>query len=481
MASDSDNRTDDPQTGSGNGGDEDAPGRVIVVDDEEHIRRVLRIVLEEAGYEVFTTDDGREVLKKVGQEDWDVIIQDVKMPKMDGLALLRELQQSSDPPFSLVMTAYSTWDDAVEAMRVGAHDYIKKPFDNDDLCAAVARAVQKKRLLRELSVEGTAERYRFSDILGNSPGMQELFRLIPRAAPTDSTILVTGESGTGKELVARAIHYGSRRAQGPFIPVNCGAFTESLLESELFGHVRGAFTGAVTDRKGLVEIASGGTFFLDEVAEMTPATQVKLLRVLESREFKPVGGVATRSSDVRFITATNQDLEKAVEEGRFREDLYYRLNVIPIHLPPLRERSEDIPLLAGHFLARYSERMRKRVEGIDEDAMALLISYDWPGNVRELENTIERAIALIEGDRISANDLAGPILRRVPPSGPPAPSQLDIEKGVDFEGYLEQVERACVAKALAATGGNLTRAAELLNIPFRSIRYRVKKLGIERP
>lgn len=473
MSLGNDHRTDGPRAGAG---DREAPGRIIVVDDEEHIRRVLRIVLEDAGYEVHTTDDGREVLDKVLKENWDVIIQDIRMPKMHGLDLLRGLQEIDEPPLSLVITAYESWDDAVEAMRLGAHDYIRKPFDNDHIRDLVAQAVNRRRLLQSRPEDA---RTAGGNLIGNTPRMHEIMRLIRRAARTDSTIVILGESGTGKELVARAIHYGSPRALGPFIPVNCGAFTESLLESELFGHVRGAFTGAVADKKGLIEVAGGGTFFLDEVAEMSPATQVKLLRVLENREFKPVGGVETRSADVRFITATNQNLEKAVEENRFREDLYYRLNVIPVHLPPLRERKDDIPLLAGHFLARYSKRMRKRVDGIDEDAMADFMSYDWPGNVRELENTIERAVALTEGERVTREDLAGRI-REGSLRGGAGGVDLGPE-GVVLEERLADVERSYISKALAMTGGNLTQAAKLLNIPFRSIRYRVKKLGIERP
>ncbi len=476
MSSQDEKTTGDPDALAAGGDSGEAPGRILVVDDEEHICSVLKILLEGAGYEVYTTDDGREVLDKVAKENWDVIIQDIRMPKMHGLELLKGLQALNDAPLSLVITAFESWDDAVEAMRLGAHDYIRKPFDNDHIRDLVAQAVKRKRLLQSRPEDA---RTAGGNLIGNTPKMHEIMRLIRRAARTDSTIVILGESGTGKELVARAIHYGSPRALGPFIPVNCGAFTESLLESELFGHMRGAFTGAVADKKGLIEIAGGGTFFLDEVAEMTPATQVKLLRVLENREFKPVGGVETRSSDVRFITATNQDLEKAVEEGRFREDLYYRLNVIPVHLPPLRERKDDIPLLAGHFLARYSTRMRKRVEGIDEDAMADLMSYDWPGNVRELENTVERAVALTEGERITREDLAGRIREGAPRAGS---AGVDIgPEGVALEERLAKVERDYIVKALSMTGGNLTRAAELLDIPFRSIRYRVKKLGIERP
>ncbi len=447
-------------------------GRIIIVDDEPNMRQILSILLTGEGHEVFTTDDGHEALEKIVSEKWDVVIQDVRMPKMHGLELLKAIGEVDDAPLVLVITAFSTWDDAVAAMRLGAHDYIKKPFDNEHIKTAVANAVQRRRLWERLKAEGVERRFHFTDMLGNSGGMQEVMRLIRRAAPTDSTILITGESGTGKELVARAIHYGSPRAQDPFIPVNCGAFTESLLESELFGHLRGSFTGAVADKKGLLEIADRGTFFLDEVAEMSPATQVKFLRVLENREFKPVGDVETHSVDVRFITATNQDPEKAVREGRLREDLFYRLNVILIHIPPLRDRKEDVPLLAGHFLALYSDRMRQSVERIDEDAMELLVNYDWPGNVRELENTIERAVALTEKHIVTRDDLAGRIREPVPPA-------LGGD-GVDLEKHLETVERSFILRALRATGGNVTKAAELLRIPFRSIRYRIKKLGIDR-
>ncbi len=448
------------------------PGRVIVVDDEANIRQILKSILEGEGHTVHATDDGNEVLDMIAQERWDVVITDIRMPKMHGHDLLKALEDIDDPPYVLVITAYSTWDDAVEAMRLGAHDYIRKPFDNDHIRATVAQSVQRRRIMALLASEGV-EKFDLGNLIGNSSGIQQVIRMVQRAAPTDSTILISGESGTGKELVARAMHYMSPRAHEPFIPVNCGGFTETLLESELFGHLRGSFTGAVANKKGLLEIADRGTFFLDEVADMSPATQVKFLRVLENREFKPVGGVKTASVDVRFITATNRDLERLVKEERFREDLFYRMNVIPISIPPLRERRSDIPLLAGHFIALYSRRMGKPIEGIDEGALEVLMNEDWPGNVRELENMIERAVALIDGDRITRDDLAG----RAVPAGPPA---LEAE-GVDLDERLKEVERTYIERALKTTGGNLTRAAELLGIPFRSIRYRIKKLGIERP
>ena len=452
--------------------DAKSAGNIMVVDDEPSMRRFLRIMLEGEGYRVFDTDDGNVALARAAEERFDVIIQDVRMPKMDGLTLLGKIQELEKPPLVLVVTAFSTWDDAVQAMRLGAHDYVKKPFDNDHIRMTVSQAITRRRLQEKLAEARGGTAPNVGNLIGNSSAIQQIVRMVQRAAPTDSTILIRGESGTGKELVARAIHYGSLRAQEPFIPVNCGAFAEQLLESELFGHVRGSFTGAVSDKKGLLEIADQGTFFLDEVAEMSAATQVKLLRVLENREFKPVGGVKTKSVDVRFITATNQDLERMVQDGGFREDLYYRLNVIPIVLPPLRERRGDIPLLAGHFLALYSRRMRKKVVGIEDAAMELLLAYEWPGNVRELENMVERAVALTEGEIITRDDLAGNILRAEPVA-------LDDE-GVDLAHKLEEMERELIERALKAADGKLTRAAELLKIPFRSIRYRIKKLGIRR-
>jgi len=455
----------------------DRPGRLLVVDDEPSMCEFLSVVLRKEGYAVDTAPGGREALEKAETVPYDLVLQDLKMPEMDGIALLRALKERDPEILVIIMTAYSTWDSAVEAMRLGAYDYLRKPFDNNDIKATVARAVTLKRLHGASRSSGEADRTRALPMIGHSPAMREILSLIRRVAPTDSTILISGESGTGKELVARAIHAASLRREQTCLAVNCGAFPESLLESELFGHKRGSFTGAVADKKGLLEVTDRGTLFLDEVGEMTLTTQVKFLRVLEDREFLPVGGTATQRTDVRFVCATNKDLGREVEEGAFRQDLYYRLNVIPIHLPPLRERKEDIPLLAGHFLAKHGLASRRKVRSLSEAAMEALLSYDWPGNIRELENTMQRAVALCEGERIEARDLAGRLRTESPP-GRLLMTEIP-DAGIDLEAKVREIEKSYIEIALKRTGGNLTKAAELLGITFRSIRYKARKYGIQ--
>jgi two-component system response regulator PilR (NtrC family) len=462
------------------------PGRIIVVDDEPSMRKVLAAALGTEGHEVRTTDDGAEALKLYAAGGWDLVIQDLRMPKMDGLELLGRLKELDPQACVVVITAFGTWDTAVEAMRLGAYDYIKKPFDNDHLRSVVVKALDRIRAGQSGDEpDGDLPASAAEALTGNDPRIRELADMIRRVAPTDSTVLITGESGTGKERVARAIHAESLRAAEPLIPVNCGAFTETLLESELFGHVRGSFTGAVADKKGLLEVADRGTLFLDEVAEMSPQTQVKLLRSLESRSFRPVGGVTDRLVDVRFIAATNQDLQALVRRGSFREDLFYRLNVIPIELPPLRARKGDIPLLAGQFLAKYAFKTGKAVRAIDDDAAAWLKEHEWPGNVRELENTIERAVALTRSDRLTLEDLASSTIRRppaaaLPPGAIPAGTvQVELPAaGVSLVDHLAGIEKEYIRQALAASGGNLTRAAGLLGMTFRAIRYKVRKYGL---
>ena len=450
-------------------------GSVLVVDDEPGMREVLSYILGHEGYEVATCASVAEALTLREGKSFDVTITDLRMLPEDGISLLQKIKSSDANALVIVITAFSTWDSAVQAMRLGAFDYIKKPFDNDDIKAVVARAME---VALQMKTRGPADVPAYvRNIIGASSVVQEIHNLIRRVAPTDSTILIQGESGTGKELVARAIYNCSSRSEEAFIVVNCGAFTESLLESELFGHIRGSFTGAISDKKGLLEIAHRGTFFLDEVGDMSKKTQVKFLRVLEEREFKPVGSTDTRRADVRFITATNRDLAKLVERGEFREDLYYRLNVIPITIPPLRDRKEDIPLLAGHFLARYSEEMGKSVTRISPEAMDFIINYDWPGNVRELENTIQRAVALAPEPEITTEDLV--IKMR---TGTPAAALITKEmppEGIDLESRLADLERTYILSALERTGYNVTRAAKLLNTSFRSLRYRISKLGIK--
>lgn len=444
--------------------------KILIVDDEPSMLQMLSFVLSKEGFEVISTTSSHEALKIMEVQKIDTVVEDIRMPEMDGIELLRRIKEKDPAVPVIIITAFSTWDNAMEAMRLGAYDYIKKPFDTDNIRAVITRAVQQKRLSEQ---EGAESLFKMSEIIGSSEGMQKVLDSVRRVASTDSTVLIQGESGTGKELVARALHYNSLRSREVFICVNCGAFVETLLESELFGHVRGSFTGAISDKKGLLEVADKGTFFLDEVSTMTSQTQVRLLRVLEERVFFPVGNTQPKRVDVRFITATNTDLKAEVVAGRFREDLFYRLNVIPIHIPPLRERKSDIPLLAGHFLALYSRAMGKNIVGLSERAKSALISHNWPGNVRELENIIQRAVALCEGDTIEEVDLIGAQLRSSVPS-------VEIpEKGFSLEKHLAEIEKSYVAMALQKTNGNLTKAAEILGMSFRSIRYKVKKLGIE--
>ncbi len=451
---------------------------ILVADDEASMRELLRMLLESEGYEVLLASDGREALATFEREGGriDVVVQDVRMPGLDGLSLLAQLKERAPDVPVVIITAFSTWDNAVDAMRLGAFDYVRKPFDTDTIRSVVARALES-RLYSALVAEGRLDDARGPvELIGNSRAIQEVLKLVRRVAATDSTILVRGESGTGKEIVARSIHLRSHRRHKPFLPVNCSAFTESLLESELFGHVRGAFTGAFDNKQGLFQAANGGTLFLDEVADMSLTTQVKILRVLEDRRVVPVGSTEQYPVDVRIIAATNKDIEEEVRRKNFREDLYYRLNVIPIELPPLRERKDDIPLLAGHFIAKYSKQMRKGVTRLAPEALRSLYEYDWPGNVRELENVIQREVALCDGDTIRSFAL-GPGTAQPSRAGNGGP--LIPEQGIALEETLERIEREHLREALRRTGGNLMNAAKLLGLSYRSIRYRVKKLGVK--
>lgn len=429
-------------------------------------------MLGRAGYTVRCAASGAEALSDFQASPSDVCLIDVRMPDMTGIEVLSKIKEMDPTTVALVMTAHDTWETAVEAMRVGAFNYIRKPFDNDRLRAGIARALEQRRLSAKVSERTDSV---VKTIIGDTPQMAEIFDLIRSAAPTDITVLIEGESGTGKELVAHALHYGSTRADRNFIAVNCAAFPETLLESEFFGYTKGAFTGADRNKKGLLDVADKGTLFIDEIGDMPPAMQAKFLRVLEEGEFLSLGSTSMRRVDVRFIASTNKSLDEEIESNSFRKDLFYRLCVMPIRLPSLRERKDDIPLLVGHFIARYSARLGKKLTGIRPEAMSILMVYDWPGNVRELENVIERAITVAAGEEISAEDLAR--AKEISVGGRPTGREEGIELPVDLPRKMAQIESRHIRAAIGRTGGNLTKAAELLGISFRSLRYRVKKLG----
>jgi two-component system response regulator PilR (NtrC family) len=459
--------------------------RILVVDDEPSMRELLSIVLAREGYQVVAAENGRQALRVLERQPIDLLISDIKMPDMSGVDLLRAAREADHDVAGIMITAFASTDTAVEALRLGASDYLTKPFDVDELKIVVRNAIERRQLRQEnLALKRTLDTtHQFAGIIGRSEAMVRVFRLIETIAPTSSTVLISGESGTGKELVARAIHAQSLRRDRPFVAVNCGALTETLLESELFGHMRGAFTGAATNKKGLVEVADRGTIFLDEVSEMSPVMQVKLLRVLQERTFRRVGGTEEIQADIRVIAATNRDLAACVAEGRFREDLYYRINVIPLHLPPLRERREDIRLLAEHFVARFAARMGKPVTGISAAAVECLEAYPWPGNIRELENALERAVALEATPAILPESLPEPVrtgggrvLSLVPRADGTRPVLPD--GGFDLEQHVRAIEREYIAEALRRTNGVKVRAAELLGMSFRSFRYYLKKYNL---
>jgi DNA-binding NtrC family response regulator len=463
-------------------------GRILVVDDEAGLRTMLEVVLRRDGHEVVGVPDGRSALTALAEHPGiELVLSDLRMGQMDGLALLSEIRTKHADVFVIIMTAFAEWDTAVRAMRLGSYNVLRKPFDN----AAVRVLVQRALAAREyhLAARAAGESVAAIHLVGSSSAIHDVQALIERVSTTDSTVLVSGESGTGKELVARAVHYGSLRADGPMVRINSGALTPSLLESELFGHVKGSFTGAIEDRPGLFALANTGTLFLDEVGELAVETQVKLLRVLESGEFTPVGGREVLSSNVRVVAATNRDLRSMVKAGTFREDLYYRLAVIPIHLPPLRERREDIPLLAGHLLSRHAVRMRRGVTGFMPDALLTMQSYPWPGNVRELDNRIQRGVALTTEGLIASDSLFADVGAGIEPRRETGTTTArhrrsslgsSIEKGtpIDLERESERFERELVEAALKKTNDNLTEAATLLGLSFRQIRYKVRQLGL---
>jgi two-component system response regulator HydG len=449
-----------------------ARARVLVVDDQRNMRATTALVLRQQGYEVAEADSGEAALQELLAEPFDVVLTDLRMEPLDGLQVLRGALEVAPTTQVIVMTGYGTVESAVEAMKAGAHDYISKPFKEGELLVRVERALEKRRLLIDVGLFGDEfqRRYKLSALVGRSAPMRDLLTRIIRVAPTDVTVMVTGESGTGKELIARAIHANSRRASRPFVPVNCAAISENLLESELFGHVKGAFTGAVKLRRGLLEEASGGTFFFDEIGETTPAFQAKLLRVIQEHEIRRVGDNASIPVDVRVIAATNQDLRVAIAEKRFREDLYYRLNVVPLTAPPLRERKEDVPLLAQHFLSRFNERNGTR-RNLTHGALTRLMSYDFPGNVRELENVVEQAAALAGGEEISAEDLLIDT-RPAVPAVAGGPRTLAQE--------VDEAERRVIEASLQRNESQLERVARELDVSTTTLWRKMKRLGLRR-
>jgi len=451
--------------------------RLLIVDDEQSLLDFLTVLCTGEGYEVVTATSVREARERLAERTPDLVLCDMLMPDGNGLDLLREIRAVESGPAVILMTAYTSTRSAIEAMKAGAYDYVPKPFDVDELKVVIHRALEKTRLAEEnvyLRRE-LAERYAFKNIIGRSPRMQTIFGLIERVARTTSTVLIEGESGTGKELIARAIHFSGPRAAERFLSINCGAMPETLLESELFGHERGAFTGAVRDKNGLFQEARRGTLFLDEIGEMSLPMQVKLLRALQDKTVRRVGGTVEEAVDVRIIAATNQELREKIARGEFREDLYYRINVIPVVLPPLRERREDIALLVGHFLRNSCESLGLAPKKISAEALALLEGYAWPGNVRELENLIERAVALSGSGVITAADLPDYLASG---SRAVAASATLPEEGLDLEAFLDRIRTDLMHQALARTGGVQTQAAELLRMTFRSFRYYARKAGL---
>jgi two-component system, NtrC family, response regulator AtoC len=451
--------------------------KILVIDDEPGLRKSLSLILGDAGYTVVTASDGEEGLRKLEEDRPELVLCDIRMPGLGGLDFLARARESGTEALILIMTAYGSMDLAVQAMKAGAYDYIPKPFGADEVLLTIRKAEEREQLQREvgrLRQEVRADR-RFGEIVARSPGMMRVLELAGKVARHPSPVLVTGASGTGKELVARLIHRESDRSEGAFVAVNCGAIPETLLESEFFGYEKGAFSGADRQKAGLFEAADGGTLFLDEVGDLPHPLQVKLLRALQEGEIRRLGGTETRKVDVRVISATNKDLEDSIEQGEFREDLYYRLAVVPIHLPPLRHRLEEIPHLVRHILDRAESRLGIRIERVEPDAMEVLTGHHWPGNIRELENVLERAVVLTDTDRITLEQLPDSVKRRDPTraSGGLPDDDLSVKR------HTAELERELIRKALERTGGNKTQAAEVLDLSPRALRYKIKDYGLE--
>ncbi len=454
--------------------------KILIVDNEKNIRELLTITLRRAGYTTETAEDGASALDCLSRDTYDVLITDIKMPGMSGLELLRAAATTSPETLTVMMTAFASIETAIEAMKEGAYDYLTKPFQIDAVKRVIQNALERKKLRAENrqlrhALKGGAE---FEKIIGNSEALRKVLDVVRKVSSGKSNVLITGESGTGKELIARAIHFNSGRRDNPFVTINCSAIPETLFESELFGHMRGAFTGAVGNKQGLFELADTGSLFLDEIGEIPLSVQAKLLRTLQEREFRRVGGTKEIKVDVRLIAATNKNLEKSVAEGSFREDLYYRLDVIPIHLPALRERREDIPLLTLSFLRQFNAEMGKKIEGIHPDALRVLMHEEWKGNIRELANVMERTVALASGPVLTLKEV-GESLGRPLSTLPTIVAPAIPKEGLDLENLIENLEKELLLKALEESGGVKTEAAKRLHLDFRSMRYRLNKYDIK--
>ncbi|MFL5419782.1 MAG: sigma-54-dependent transcriptional regulator [Myxococcales bacterium] len=446
-----------------------AKQRILVVDDEANARAALRTILSEEGYEISEAADGEEGLARIEEWSPDLVLADVRMPRMNGLALLRKAKETGAEASFIMMTAFASIETAVEAVKAGAENYLVKPLDVSAVLVFIAKALEKRQLVREAASlrERVRERFRLEGMVGESPELAAVYNVVRQAAPTKATVLILGESGTGKELIAQALHELSPRKDKPFVKVSCAALSETLLESELFGHERGSFTGAVGRKEGRFELADGGTLFLDEIGEISPTVQVKLLRALQTREFERVGGTQTIKVDVRVVAATNRDLGGQAKSGHFREDLFYRLNVVAVTLPPLRNRKGDIPALAAHFIDKYAKNYGKTIEGLAPGTLNALLSHDWPGNVRELENAIERAVVLCKSEQLTADDLPATLRG-------PRPSKRD-GAGLRPGATMDEIEREAILRTLEIVDGSTSRAAEVLGISVRKIQYRLKE------
>ena len=453
-----------------------AQQKILVVDDEKSMCEFLEIMLKKDGYEVTSTTSGEKALELLDNNLYSMVLTDVRMPGVNGFEVLRKTKEVSPDTVVIMITAYGSPEGAVTAIKEGAYDYVTKPFRVEEVKLTIKKSLERNNLIREnirLRQE-VEERYKFWNLIGKSPKMQRVYELVEKVAQTKANVLITGESGTGKELVAKAIHYNSARKDQSFVTLNCGAIPENLLESELFGHMKGSFTGAIANKRGLLEMAAGGTLFMDEIGELPLPLQVKLLRVIQEREFKRVGGTEDIKVDVRIISASNQDLQQKVAQGGFREDLFYRLNVIQIKLPPLRERKEDITLLMNHFVRKYSAETGKEIEGVLPEALELLLNYDFAGNVRELENIIERSITLETSPTITERHIRSYLNERMMSKSMPPTLEIP-EEGIDLNKVVEDLEKAFILKALEHTEGVKKKAAELLGMNFRAMRYKLAK------